>query len=179
MQSIHVKLNLSGSHEPSQCLLIISPDCSLFLPFLHSTISFVTWSKKYEWAVTGLGTIRRGLALFQRISGPLAELQIIKSTIERNLWGYFRDTKQTWAHGVFPMAWHSINSKTSSSVHTPTTDLPPFPSRPIFYGRVKNDEFKTVLLIGYFFTHIILFEGPDCKTRGGVDRNFCSKTSIK
>ena len=178
MRLIHQNLSLSGSHEPSQCLLIISPACSLFLPFLHSTISFVTWSKKYEWAVTGLGTIRRGLALFQRISGPLAELQIIKSTIERNLWGYFRDTKQTWAHGVFPMAWHSINSKTSS-VHTPTTDLPPFPSRPIFYGRVKNDEFKTVLLIGYFFTHIILFEGPDCKTRGGVDRNFCSKTSIK
>ena len=115
-----------------------------------------------------------GLALFQRISGPLAELQIIKSTIERNLWGYFRDTKQTWAHGVFPMAWHSINSKTSSSVHTPTTDLPPFPSRPIFYGRVKNDEFKTVLLIGYFFTHFFYFWGQPAKS----DRNFWSKTSI-
>ena len=32
--------------------------------------------------------------LFQR-SGPLVELQIIKSTIETNLWGYSKDTKQT------------------------------------------------------------------------------------
>ena len=43
----------------------------------------------------GLQAISLGLALFLRISGPLAELQIIKSTIERNLWGHLGDTKQT------------------------------------------------------------------------------------
>ena len=84
-----------------------SYNCSVSEVFAveHWTISFVTWSKKYEWAVMGLQTIRLGLALFQRISGPFAELQIIKSTIERNLWGYFRDTKQTWgdvSHNVTP-----------------------------------------------------------------------------
>ena len=47
----------------------------------------------------GLQTIRLGLALFHRISGPLAELQIMKSTIERNLWGHLGDTKQTWSAG--------------------------------------------------------------------------------
>ena len=37
--------------------------------------------------------ISRGLALFQRISGPFAELQIIKSTMGRNLWGHLEDTE--------------------------------------------------------------------------------------
>ena len=40
--------------------------------------------------------ISAGLALFQRISGPFAELQIIKSTMGQNLWGHSEDTEQTW-----------------------------------------------------------------------------------
>ena len=53
--------------------------------------------------------IRRGLALFQRISGPFAELQIIKSTMGRNLWGHLEDTEQTF--GVtFPLEKFSLAS---------------------------------------------------------------------
>ena len=125
---------------------------------LHSTISFVTWSKKYEWAVTGLGTIRLGLALFQRISGPLAELQIIKSTIERNLWGYFKDTKQTWAHGVFPRRGITAPS-------TPRPQIRPcFPRIQFSIATSKMMSLRLFYWLGTF-SHIILFLGPAGKKR--------------
>ena len=46
--------------------------------------------------------ISRGLALFRRISGPFAELQIIKSTMGPNLWGHLEDTEQT-SSVTFPL----------------------------------------------------------------------------
>ena len=58
------------------------------------------WMSSY-----GIRDHQTGISIVSANIGPLAELQIIKSTIEWNLWGHFRDTKQTWAHGVFPMAW--------------------------------------------------------------------------
>ena len=58
------------------------------------------WMSSY-----GIRDHQTGISIVSANIGPLAELQIIKSTIEWNLWGHFRDTKQTRAHGVFPMAW--------------------------------------------------------------------------
>lgn len=57
------------------------------------------------------------------------------------------------SHGVA----YTTDSQHPRSVHTPTPNLPLFPSRSIFYGHVKNDEFKTVLLIGSFFTHYFIW----------------------
>ena len=71
----HYNQAIPGHRHQLSCIMLSSRQdnsfIKLILPitFLHWTISFVTWSKKYEWAVTGLGTIRLGLALFQRISG--------------------------------------------------------------------------------------------------------------
>ena len=43
----------------------------------------------------GITGHQAGLSIVSENIGPLAELQIIKSTIERNLWGHLGDTKQT------------------------------------------------------------------------------------
>ena len=138
---------LCGEWKPSY-------NCSVSEVFAveHWTISFVTWSKKYEWAVMGLQTIRLGLALFQRISGPFAELQIIKSTIERNLWGYFRDTKQTWAH-IPGLACSHLSSV-----------LFPKPRIQFSMAASKIMNLRLVYWLG-IFSHIILFSGQPAKTR--------------
>ena len=47
----------------------------------------------------GITGHQAGLSIVSENIGPLAELQIIKSTIERNLWGHLGDTKQTWSAG--------------------------------------------------------------------------------
>ena len=71
---------------------------STLLPSLEPHLQ--SWRVPEIWMSSyGITGHQLGLALFQRISGPLAELQIIKSTIERNLWGHLGDTKQTWSAG--------------------------------------------------------------------------------
>ena len=51
----------------------------------------------------------------------------------------------------------NMGSEPRASVFPPLLRSVPQASHSIFYGRVKNNEFKTGLLIGYFFTHYFIF----------------------